>query len=652
MHSKEKATEKPWFKITASIISIVAMVITGASYAFNPTINIDLGSFFSSSGNEQQLTMLNEVPAAQPTEAPVTLDTIDTTDVAAISQTTANSGNQSPPIVSVGSDNDEIIETESGDQPPPASGVGGTENATRNTFNASVVPDSNPVPATTNTVDIALITRNPESGRILSDACYVLVNYSNQGCDLNGDGQITFDDIPYGTYTVRQTVVPAGYEPASDFLIQVQPTAYSDGTLVEVPLGFVVRQDPVPNAPNTRNVSVVTVDAMTHQKVATDLCIEIDGQTNEQCDDGVADGQIDFMDVPAGGPYELKINLPAGYEIKSLDGPVGIYVRADESVPSNEIVFLLVGTSDETTGSATDQPPLDDPPVITEETAVLDVTLRACPEGIMPQNVNPAVDCTIPIDGSDPAGAYWSGDTPGHVLLSQSERLEVGSYRITVPAHLPISLKYLEPNLRDDYLAVGAHGEDEHGAPTITLIPNTTSNVTLYYYFYVQEAAAPEPVSEQAPVEVTIEAAEEQRVDGVQDQMQLEASTVRLVFRACPEGFDVSHGDFKTDCTTPLDAPDAAVISWGDNEWEEAPITSLIREWDGAYIFEADASVEKIEISGLEPSVRDGYKVFDTEDEVERDERDGNEDQEERFTIELTADDGETREIFVYYYFD
>ena len=193
-------------------------------------------------------------------------------------------------------------------------------------------------------VDIALITRDPETGDPLTGTCYVLVDHSNEGCDENGDGQVTFADIPYGDYTVHQTQTPAGYPTIDDYDITVEPVTGLPATdPFGVPLGFIVKQAPEQNAPESRNVSVVLIDMHTHEKVVADVCVELVGASNVGCDDDVADGQIDFLDVPAGGPYELRFtNLPAGYEVGTVGGPLGVDIDAGPSNPANRMVFVLL----------------------------------------------------------------------------------------------------------------------------------------------------------------------------------------------------------------------------------------------------------------------------------------------------------------------
>jgi hypothetical protein len=181
-------------------------------------------------------------------------------------------------------------------------------------------------------VDISLITRDPDTGGLLTDTCYVVVGYSNEGCDENGDGQVTFDAIPVGTWTVRQTRVPAGYPAVRDFEIDVPATDY--------PTGFVVRQASQPNAPGTRNVSVVLIDASTNTKAPMDACVQIVDVSNVGCDQDLVDGQIDFLDVLAGDHDIVVTRLPAGYTVAN---PGDLRIRIDaQSDPANLFVYLYI----------------------------------------------------------------------------------------------------------------------------------------------------------------------------------------------------------------------------------------------------------------------------------------------------------------------
>jgi hypothetical protein len=192
--------------------------------------------------------------------------------------------------------------------------------------------------APSGSVDIALITRDPDDGGLLTGTCYVLVDYSNVGCDENGDGQVTFADIPAGTYTVRQIRTPAGYPTINDFTIDVQP--HYDG----VPLGYIVKQSPKQNARNTRNVSVVLIDSRTHEKLVSDICVQFIDASNVGCDEDLRDGQIDFLDVPA-GTHEVRFtsDMSTGWQVLGPD-MVGLTVTIDagRGVPSHQIIYFEV----------------------------------------------------------------------------------------------------------------------------------------------------------------------------------------------------------------------------------------------------------------------------------------------------------------------
>ena len=208
----------------------------------------------------------------------------------------------------------------------------------------TILIDTSDTSSPSGSVDIALITRDPQDGYLLTDACYVLVDYSNEGCDEKGDGQVTFASIPYGVYTVHQTETPAGYPTINDYAITVEPVEGMPGAgPFDVPLGFIVKQAPNQNAPDTRNVSVVLIDMTTHEKIVADVCVELIGASNVGCDDDVPDGQVDFLDVAAGRPYELRFtDLPAGYEVGTVGGPLSVRIDAEPGAPANQMVFVLL----------------------------------------------------------------------------------------------------------------------------------------------------------------------------------------------------------------------------------------------------------------------------------------------------------------------
>ncbi|MGC4105863.1 MAG: hypothetical protein QM753_05815 [Thermomicrobiales bacterium] len=117
-----------------------------------------------------------------------------------------------------------------------------------------------------------------------------------------------------------------------------------------------------------------------------------------------------------------------------------------------------------------------------------------------------------------------------------------------------------------------------------------------------------------------------------------ESATLLITFRACPEGFDPSTGDFYAECTIPLDAPDAAVISWGGDGQGGMNITGLDRQYDGAYIYAGGPMTMSVQLFGLEPVLRDAYQVFGADGGAGG-----------GYRINLV--NSETRQVFVFYYY-
>lgn len=468
------------------------------------------------------------------------------------------------------------------------------------TFPANIVDPRQNAP-----IDISLITRDPDDGHLLTDVCYVLADFSNEGCDENGDGQVTFAQIPPGTYTVRQTKTPAGYPAVYDFEIRVLPVGnLPQGEIWQIPLGFVVKQAPEQNAPNTLNVSVILIDYATGEKLDTGICAELAGISNVGCDDDLVDGQIDFLDVPAGGPYELRFtNVPEGlHEGVGIDGPYQVWIMPDSYPSSIVFAFALFGDNEAVSSNTS------------TDVATLNVTLRGCPEGVDPNTTDPVTACTIPLDAPNQAAITYPDEMTHEMFIPMSEqpRLTDGTYQVTVPANTELQVAYFEPSVRDAFVAVGQDSMSFYGNPIITLGPGETGQVFLYYYYL--------PGSGSAQTSTT------------------SSATLLMTMRGCPEGFNPNTDDFFANCTIPLDAPDTSFLYHGGDGQGGMNIVWMERQYSGAYVFNAGPYTMNVTISGLAPVVRDGYTVFGA------DSQNG-----ENFTINLM--DGETREVWVFYYF-
>jgi len=70
------------------------------------------------------------------------------------------------------------------------------------------------------------------------------------------------------------------------------------------------------------------------------------------------------------------------------------------------------------------------------------------------------------------------------------------------------------------------------------------------------------------------------------------------------------------------------------------PITSLDRQYDGAYIFNANSDHGYyLELTGLEPVLRDDFLIYGVDDQ------DGS-------SYITLLDNGDTREVHVFYYYN
>jgi len=156
-------------------------------------------------------------------------------------------------------------------------------------------------------VDIALVTRDPKTGDLLKGACYIILDASIEGCDENNDGQVDYEGVVPGTYTIHQTKAPAGHAAINDFEAQISEFDPEQSILV--------KQAKEQYAAGFRNVSVAVYDVDSGQRVkGEDVCVVLVDFSNEGCDLN-SDGQIDFQDVPV-GKYTIKAtSLPKGYNV-------------------------------------------------------------------------------------------------------------------------------------------------------------------------------------------------------------------------------------------------------------------------------------------------------------------------------------------------
>lgn len=144
--------------------------------------------------------------------------------------------------------------------------------------------------------DIYIWTWENDGSGLSTDACYILVGYSQEGCDLNGDGAVLFEDVAYGTYTVTQTAYLGPGRYVQDFTILV------NGGVPDF-AAYIITESSVPAEPasGTRDLYIATVadDASYY-----DACYVLLGYSLEGCDDN-RDGYVLFEDV-AYGTYIVR----------------------------------------------------------------------------------------------------------------------------------------------------------------------------------------------------------------------------------------------------------------------------------------------------------------------------------------------------------
>lgn len=172
--------------------------------------------------------------------------------------------------------------------------------------------------------DVHLITRDPKTGESLTDVCYELVGYSNIGCDRNADGHVTFEDIPLGQYTIRQTTTPAGYPKMDDYIVMIMggPEGYI------APVNLVLAQSQTQAPTDRYNMSVVFWERGNEHLIAnTGNCAQLwrgdVAVTLVGCDEDIVDGQVDFMGVEFDAnddAFALEVELACGY-VQVADAP-------------------------------------------------------------------------------------------------------------------------------------------------------------------------------------------------------------------------------------------------------------------------------------------------------------------------------------------
>ena len=160
-------------------------------------------------------------------------------------------------------------------------------------------------------VTVNIKTLDAQTGESIRSACFVLVDFSNIGCDENADGLIRYEGVPAGDYLVDQVQPAAGYVTVHNVPITV---AASPSTQT-----FTIRLERVEDTSTIQaadgdgvTVYIHTIDGA-NQNAITDVCYVLVNASNEGCDDN-GDGRVAFEGIAPGDTYTVsQTSGPAGY---------------------------------------------------------------------------------------------------------------------------------------------------------------------------------------------------------------------------------------------------------------------------------------------------------------------------------------------------
>lgn len=158
-----------------------------------------------------------------------------------------------------------------------------------------------------------LVAKRDEQGRPLTGSCFALIDGDGDAiaevCDGDGndgdgnEGQLRFDEIPNGDYTLAERRAPEGYLGAEDQAVTISGGRLRRATVANEPL------------PEAASLTVVTVDEAGGE--LTGACYALlrgAGQIGPICDagdDGGDDGRTVFADLEAGSLILRETRAPS-----------------------------------------------------------------------------------------------------------------------------------------------------------------------------------------------------------------------------------------------------------------------------------------------------------------------------------------------------
>ncbi len=156
---------------------------------------------------------------------------------------------------------------------------------------------------------------------ILTDAAGIKVNEG----DTDKDGKVLFASLPLGTYFLKETSAPAGYE-LDDTPIQIDLT--QNGDLIT---------KTITNSHSTGSVSILKTDSVTGAALAGAhfKLTDASGNLVKEGDTG-SDGTLIFSGIPIGTYYLAESAAPSGYVLDST--PVTVEITTGGQTVSKTFV--------------------------------------------------------------------------------------------------------------------------------------------------------------------------------------------------------------------------------------------------------------------------------------------------------------------------